>query len=392
MKAMILAAGKGTRVRPLTTVMPKPMLPLIKKPVMECIIEHLKRHGFNQLVINTSYMSDAIEQYFKNGSQWGIDIAFSFEGELVDGRIIDQPLGSAGGMRKIQDFSNFFNETFVVVCGDALIDVDFAEVLKFHRERGSIATIVMKDVPRDEVSKYGVVVTDEHGKIQRFQEKPSAQDAASTTINTGIYVFEPEIFDFIPPDVEYDIGSQLFPKLVEAGAPFFGMSLPFTWIDIGSLKDFWLANRMILSGEVQGFSMPGSEVRPGVWCGLNVKANFDQINIRPPVFIGSSSEIGDGSTILGPTLIGSNCQIGGGANIIESMISDYTRVDGMAHIEESIILAGQCINPDGSVINLEDAGLDWLIDDSRKKEVMDEETAALRRLLFEQQAQDSLQG
>jgi mannose-1-phosphate guanylyltransferase len=389
MKAMILAAGKGTRVRPLTTVMPKPMLPLIQKPVMECIIEHLKRQGFDQLVINTSYMSDSIEQYFKDGAQWGVNIAFSFEGKLENGQFVDQPLGSAGGMRKIQDFSGFFDQTFVVVCGDALIDVDFGKVLDFHRQSGSIATIVMKDVPREEVHKYGVVVTDDTGRIERFQEKPSIDEAASTTVNTGIYVFEPEIFDYIPSGIEYDIGGQLFPALVKAGAPFFGISLPFQWVDIGSLKDFWAANRLILEGGVQGFSMPGKEVMPGVWCGLNVKANFDRINIKPPVFIGASTEIGDGSTLIGPTLIGSNCLIGGGANVIQSIVSDYTRVDGLAHLEETIVLAGQCIQPDGQVLNLEDAGLDWLIDDSRKKEVMDEETAALRRLLFEQNNQDA---
>jgi mannose-1-phosphate guanylyltransferase len=390
MKAMILAAGKGTRVRPLTTVMPKPMLPLIQKPVMECIIEHLKRQGFDQLVINTSYMSDSIERYFKDGSQWGVNIAFSFEGQLEHGHFVDRPLGSAGGMRKVQDFSGFFDDTFVVVCGDALIDVDFGKVLAFHKARGSIATIVMKDVPKEEVHKYGVVVTDEDGKIERFQEKPAVQDAASTTVNTGIYVFEPAIFDFIPEGVEYDIGGQLFPALVKAGAPFYGISLPFQWVDIGSLSDFWTANRLILQGGVKDFVMPGTEVRPGVWCGLNVRANFDRIHLTPPVYIGASTEIGDGATVTGPTLIGSNCLIGTGANIIESIISDYTRIDGLAHLEETIVLAGQCIQPDGQVLNLEDAGLDWLIDDSRKKEVMDEETSALRRLLFEQHAQDAV--
>ena len=201
MKAMILAAGKGTRVRPLTNVLPKPMIPLIRKPIMEAIIDHLRRHKFEEIFINTSYLSSTIEDYFRDGDRFGVQIAYSYEGTLENGVFKDKPLGSAGGMRNIQDRCGFFDDVFAVLCGDALIDVDLSEVVRFHREQGAIATIVMKEVARNEVSKYGVVVTDESGRVLRFQEKPKIEEAASSTINTGIYLFDPRVFDYIPKGI-----------------------------------------------------------------------------------------------------------------------------------------------------------------------------------------------
>src|SRR6476469_8036953 len=179
MKAMILAAGKGTRVRPITQTIPKPMIPILQKPVMEFLVELLRQHGFDQIMVNVSHLADVIENYFRDGQKFGVQIAYSFEG-------------------RIEDFSPFFDDTFVVLCGDALIDLDLTAAVKWHREKGAIATIVMKSVPREEVPSYGVVVTDESGKVKAFQEKPSVEEALSTDINTGIYIFEPEIFKYIP--------------------------------------------------------------------------------------------------------------------------------------------------------------------------------------------------
>lgn len=151
MKAMILAAGKGTRARPLTTILPKPMIPLIRKPIMESIVEHLREYGFNQLMVNTSYLSADIENYFRDGHAWGVEMGYSYEGVMEGNTFVDNVLGSAGGMKHIQNFSGFFDDTFVVVCGDALIDVDFDQVLAFHRARKSVATLIMRPVPTDQV-------------------------------------------------------------------------------------------------------------------------------------------------------------------------------------------------------------------------------------------------
>ncbi|MCY7393695.1 MAG: NDP-sugar synthase, partial [Leptolyngbyaceae cyanobacterium CAN_BIN12] len=327
MKAMILAAGKGTRVRPITYTIPKPMIPILQKPVMEFLLELLRQHGFDQIMVNVSHLAHEIEGYFRDGQRFGVQIAYSFEGYIdQNGELQGKAIGSAGGMRRIQDFSPFFDDTFVVLCGDALIDLDLTAAVKWHKEKGSIATIITKTVPLEEVSSYGVVVTDEDGKIKAFQEKPRVEDALSTNINTGIYIFEPEVLDYIPSETEFDIGGQLFPKLVEIGAPFYAIPMDFEWVDIGKVPDYWHAIRAVLSGEVKNVQIPGREIAPGVYAGLNVAVNLDKVNIQGPVYIGGMTHIEDGATIIGPTMIGPNCWICSGAIVKDSVIFDYSRL------------------------------------------------------------------
>lgn len=369
MKAMILAAGKGTRVRPITYLIPKPMIPILQKPVMEFLIELLRQHGFDQIMINTSHLAEQIENYFRDGQQWGVHLGFSFEGYFQDGQPVAQALGSAGGMRKIQDFSGFFDSTFAVLCGDALIDLDLTEVVKFHKAKGSLATIVLRQVPKEEVSSYGVVVVDDEGRIQQFQEKPKQEEALSNTINTGIYIFEPEVFDYIPSGVEYDIGGDLFPKLAAAGVPFYGINMDFQWVDIGKSSDYWQAIMKVLRGEVHGVKMPGLEIAPGVWSGINVRMNLDRVNIVPPVYIGASSWIGDGATILGPTAIGAGCILNEGAVIDQSVIFNYTHVARGVTLRRRMVLGKYCISSEGTAIDTEETDLSWLIGDARSNTV-----------------------
>ena len=192
---MILGAGKGTRVQPITHEIPKPMIPLIRKPVMEYLIDLLKHHGVDEIMVNTSHLAPIIENYFRDGEQFGVSMAYSYEGYISQGVAVSAPLGSAGGMKKIQDFSGFFDETFIVLCGDAWIDLDITKAISIHRQKKAIASIIIREVPKSEVYKYGVVRLDENDRILEFQEKPSPEEAASNLANTGIYIFEPEFFD-----------------------------------------------------------------------------------------------------------------------------------------------------------------------------------------------------
>lgn len=340
---------------------------------MESIIEHLAAFGVTELVINTSHLAPVIENYFRDGDRFGVNIAYSFEGEVIDGEICGKALGSAGGLKKIQDFSGFFDDTFIVLCGDALIDLDLNEVLRFHRDRKSIATIVMQDVPLSEVYKYGVVKTDENGRILQFQEKPSPEEAVSTTINTGIYLFEPSVFDYIPAGVEYDIGGQLFPSLVDAGAPFYGVTSDFQWLDIGSVPDYWESTQELLKGKVKGYKLPGKEIKPGVRAGINLNVDWDKVEIVPPVYIGNSTEIQPGAKIIGPTVIGANNVIESGAIINQCIIEDHTRVGGLANLEKVIVFGDRCVEPSGGTsIDIADADIGWLIDDARKRYELNE--------------------
>ena len=366
MKAMILAAGKGTRVRPITQTIPKPMIPILQKPVMEFLVELLRQHGFDQIMVNVSHLADVIENYFRDGQKFGVQIAYSFEGRIEEGEMIGEALGSAGGMKRIQDFSPFFDDTFVVLCGDALIDLDLTAAVKRHREKGAIATIVMKSVPREEVPSYGVVVTDDSGKIQAFQEKPSVEEALSTDINTGIYIFEPEIFKYIPSGQEYDIGSQLFPALVAEGAPFYGISMDFEWVDIGKVPDYWRAIQSVLLGQVKNVSIPGIEVRPGIYAGLNVAVNWDKVDITGPVYIGGMTLIEDGAKIVGPTMIGPNCWLCSGATVENSVIFEYSRLGSDVRLVDKLVFGRYCVDKTGAAIDLQAAALDWLITDARQ--------------------------
>ncbi len=371
MKAMILAAGKGTRVQPITHVIPKPMIPILQKPVMEFLLELLKEHGFTEVMVNVSHLAEEIENYFRDGQRFGVEIAYSFEGRIEDGELIGSALGSAGGLKKIQDFQHFFDDTFVVLCGDALIDLDLSEAVRLHREKGAIASLVTKRVPKDQVSSYGVVVTDDQNRISSFQEKPSVDEALSDTINTGIYIFEPEIFEHIPSGQSFDIGSDLFPKLAELGAPFYAIPMDFEWVDIGKVPDYWQAIRCVLMGDVRQVGIPGKEVRPGVYTGLNVAANWDKINVTGPVYVGGMTKIEDGATIVGPTMIGPSCHICEGATVDNSIIFDYSRIGPGVQLLEKLVFGRYCVGKDGDHFDLQEASLDWLITDARRQDLVE---------------------
>ncbi len=384
MKAMILAAGKGTRVRPLTETVPKPMIPIINRPVMEFLVDLLRQHDFTDIIVSTSYLSHEIESYFREGSRFGVRMAYSFEGYHSGGLIVPDGAGSAGALRRTQDFSGFFDETFAVLCGDALIDLDLTQVVAAHRRNGAIATIVLKEVPLSDVSRYGIVEITREGRIVRFQEKPAMDEAVSRLANTGIYIFEPEVLDLIPSDRPFDIGGQLFPLLADKGLPFYGMSMPFTWIDIGTTPDYWQAIQAILRGGLRGLHMPGTEIAPDVWAGINVSIDWTGTSITGPIYVGSSTRIDPGVTINGPTVIGRNSVIESGARIEACVVGDYTRVSGLADLHEKIISGRFCVDRQGRNVELASRGMAFVVDDARERREWNEDQAILMDFLRSQ--------
>ncbi|SPE36608.1 Mannose-1-phosphate guanyltransferase [Candidatus Sulfopaludibacter sp. SbA6] len=366
MKALILAAGKGTRVQPLTRSIPKPMLPILNKPVMETLIDLLRDHGVTQIVINTSYLATEIESYFRDGERFGVEIAYSFEGSLREGRLHDEPLGSAGSIRRIQDHSGFFDETFFVLCGDALIDLDLTRMAEEHRRRGAIASIALAEVDRQEVSSYGVVVTDAEGWIRDFQEKPSVEAARSNLVNTGIYLFEPAVVDRIPRTFPYDLGSQVFPALVADKQPFLGVHIPFEWLDIGKTADYYKVLQHALRGGIPHLQPHGREIAPGVRVGPNTRLDLTQTTVVPPVVIGGSCRIDPGVRIVGPTLIDAGCTIESGAEVVRSLVFPYTRVGAHAHLTDTMACGRYCVKSDGTVLEIDASDLGWVLSDSRE--------------------------
>ena len=366
MKAMILAAGKGTRVQPLTYEMPKPMIPVLGKPVMEYLIEQLAGHEFRDIMVNVSHLPEPIETYFGDGRRWGVNIGYSFEGHIENGELFGEPLGSAGGIKRIHEFGGFFDDTFMVVCGDAIIDLDLTDAVRKHWQSGAKASIVVKEVEHERLPNYGVVVSDEDGNITSFQEKPSIEDAKSNLVNTGIYIFEPEIIDLIPENTEYDIGSQLLPDLLARGLPFKAIELPFRWLDIGRLSDYWLVNQQLMRGSIRGMNMPGTEVMPQVWTGLNVNIDWNDVFIEGPVYIGSNSRIEAGCEIQGPTWISHGCYLQGGAKVHKSMLFEHTLMRNHGAVHDAVVFGRYCVDKDGNPFDSKGTGLDW-VGDARDK-------------------------
>lgn len=381
MKAMILAAGQGTRVRPITETIPKPMIPIVNKPVMEFLVELLRQHDFDEIIVSTSYLANQIENYFGDGSRLGVQIGYSFEGYHRDGEVMAEGYGSAGGLKKIQEFSGFYDDTFAVLCGDAIVDVDLSRALAFHRDRKATATIILKEVPAQDVVRYGIVETAPDGRILRFQEKPRPEEAVSRTANTGIYIFEPDVLELVPSGKRFDIGGDLFPLLAERGVPFYGLSLPFTWLDIGQTTDYWNATQAVLRGEVKSLEMPGRPLAPGVWGGINLAVDLDRVRVQGPVYIGSSTRIDPGVVITGPTVIGRNCVIESGARVRASIIGGYTRVSGFADLTEKIVSGRFCVDRYGRNVDLVRTGYAFVVDDVRERRNWTEEQEILIEFL-----------
>lgn len=318
MKAMIMAAGLGSRLMPLTEHIPKPMVPILNKPVMQYSIELLKEHGVEDIIANTHYLPETISNYFEDGSRLGVNLKYSYEKEL---------LGTAGGVKNNRWF---LDETFIIISGDALTNINLTEMIKSHKENKALVTLALKSV--EDVSKFGVVVTDDSGKIKAFQEKPEAHEALSNQVNTGIYIFEPEVFEHIP-DGFYDFGQDLFPKLVEMNERIYGFETQDYWSDVGSLDIYkdsnwdFLKNSTTLTG-------PGTIIQKGVqktgkvvigsscYIGENVQLKncviWDECTIEDNVVIenailGSGCIIGEDACIKSQVVLGCGCKIGKGA-------------------------------------------------------------------------------
>src|ERR1700759_4660250 len=236
MRAVVMAGGEGTRLRPLTSNQPKPMVSICGKPCIEHIVELVHRYGIDDVVVTLAFMPQVIRGYLGDGSSLGVRIEYAVE---------DQPLGTAGSVRNA---IHLLDETFVVISGDALCDFDLREIVAFHKERGSLATIALKSV--DNPLEFGVVIVDDEGRIERFLEKPSWGQVFSDTINTGVYVLEPELLEHIPTDRPYDFSKELFPLLLEMGRPIYGFVCEGYWQDIGNLDQYRQANFDALDGKV----------------------------------------------------------------------------------------------------------------------------------------------
>jgi mannose-1-phosphate guanylyltransferase/phosphomannomutase len=346
-----MAGGEGTRLRPLTSNQPKPMVPIVGKPCMEHILELLRTHGFNDVVVTVAFLPQAIRTYFGGGESLGLNIEYSVE---------ENPLGTAGSVRLASDR---LDETFLVISGDALCDIDLQKIVDFHNEKGAAVTIGLKSV--ENPLEFGIVVTDDEGRVERFLEKPSWGQVFSDTINTGIYVLEPEVLRHIPTDRPFDFSKELFPLLLEMGRPIYGYVCDGYWQDIGNLDQYRQANFDALDEKVL-LNVEGLKVRGDVWIGEGVEID-DVEGVEGPAFIGNYCRVSPESSVgpysvLGPgttlrergrvarSVIDSSCYIGRSATVEGAILGRNCDVRPHARVHEGVAIGDQVTLGDQSVI------------------------------------------
>ncbi|MGH9026802.1 MAG: sugar phosphate nucleotidyltransferase [Acidimicrobiia bacterium] len=352
MRAVILAGGEGTRLRPLTSNQPKPMIPLVNRPMMEHVVKLLARHGFDDIVVTVAFLANQVRNYFGAGEE--LDVMMRYASE-------DSPLGTAGA---VLNASAELDDTFLVISGDVLTDIDLTEFVKAHRDSGALASIALKRV--DHPLDFGIVITRPDGSIERFLEKPGWGQVFSDTINTGIYVLEPGVLDFIAPGEIVDFSSDVFPAMLEQGKPLYGYVADGYWEDVGTPEAYLKAHGDVLDGRV-AVDIDGFQLGEGVWVGEDAEIDPDA-RIEGPVVIGDNCRVEAGAHLRDYTVLGTDVVVRGDAFVERTVCHDHvyighsvrsrgavigrsTDIRHNARVEEGVVIGDECFIGDHAVVN-----------------------------------------
>ena len=321
MKAVILVGGEGTRLRPLTCNIPKAMVPVLNRPFLEHMIDHLKGHGIDDIILALSYLPHQIQSYFGDGDSFGIRLTYVVE---------SSPLGTAGAVKNVEQH---LNETFLVFNGDIFTDIDLGAMIRLHRQRGAKVTIAL--TPVEDPTRYGVVEANAEGRVQRFIEKPSREEAPCNTVNAGAYILEPDALSHIPPGLSFSFERELFPYLLDIGDPVYGYPSDAYWIDIGTLEEYQTLHQDLLQGKVSR-EFPGERAGEGIW----VEEGCDihpQAQLKGPTIIGRNCVIGPRAQLKGPSVIGRGCYIGGDSLIQGTIVWSNTRLGHRVALRDCVV-------------------------------------------------------
>ncbi len=322
MRAVVMAGGEGTRLRPLTTNAPKPLLPVAGEPIMGHLLRLLNRHGISQAVVTVQYLAANIRSYFGDGAEYGVQLSYATE---------SVPLGTAGSVKNAERGLN--REPFLVVSGDALTDIDLTALIESHRRTGAVVTVALARKPN--VLEFGNVIIGEDGRVQRMIEKPTWGQVLSDTVNTGIYVMEPEILDMVPADERVDWSADVFPRLMEAGLPIYGYVTDAYWEDVGTIDSYLAVQADVLTGEV-GAHIAGFEVAPRVWLGDGAVVDPGAV-VTAPSFVGAHARV-ERDCVVGPgTILGNNVVLRRGARVVGSLLDSSVYVDTGSELTAAII-------------------------------------------------------
>ena len=321
-RAVVMAGGEGTRLRPMTANLPKPLLPIVNRPVMEHVLRLLKRHGFTDTVITVQFLSSLVRNYFGDGDELGMTLQYAHE---------DVPLGTAGSVKNAEDALR--DEPFLVISGDALTDIDLTALVEFHKARGAMVTIALKRVP--DPLEFGIVIADEEGRIDRFLEKPTWGQVFSDTVNTGIYVMEPEVLAHVAAGESSDWSGDIFPKLLADGAPLYGYVADGYWEDIGTHESYLRAHADVLNRLVE-VDIDGFEMAPGIWVAEGADVD-SEATITGPAYIGDYAKVEAGAQLREYTVLGSNVVVKAGAFLHRAVINDNVYIGQGAHLRGCVV-------------------------------------------------------
>jgi mannose-1-phosphate guanylyltransferase/phosphomannomutase len=344
-KAVVMAGGAGTRLRPMTANQPKPLLPVANRPIMEHVLRLLKRHGFAETVVTVQFLASLVRNYFGDGEDVGMSLQYATE---------ETPLGTAGSVKNAEDALR--DTPFLVISGDALTDIDLSALVQAHKENGALVTVALTRVPNP--LEFGIVIAGDDGRIQRFLEKPTWGQVFSDTVNTGIYVMEPEVLAKVPAGESVDWSGDVFPQLVESGAPLFGWVADGYWEDVGTHESYLKAQADVLSRRVDT-EIDGFEVSPGVWVAEGAEVDPEAL-LSGPLCIGAYAKVEAGAQLREFTVVGSNVvikegaflhravvhnnvYIGQGVTLRGCVIGKNTDVMSSARIEESAVVGDECV-------------------------------------------------
>ena len=330
---MVLAAGVGSRLDPLTADIPKPLVPVANMPVMQHLLQLLHRHNFTQVVANLHYLPQKLVEYFGDGSRYDVDLQFRLEEKLS---------GDAGGVRFCRDFLE--GGTFVVLMGDLLTDIDLSYVLAKHKEKGALASIALKQV--EDVSRFGVALLDENQMIKGFQEKPKKEEALSNLASTGVYILEPEVFNYIPKEGDYGFGRQLFPRLVAEGLPVAGIEVETYWSDVGTIEQYCRSNFDLLEGKMK-IELPGYAISKKDKHNLYLAQEADlapSTVVAGNVMLGKGARVAANCVLSGNVVIGDNAQVGEGCHLKDVVVWDSASVPAGTKLSDAVVIENGVVN------------------------------------------------
>jgi len=322
MRAVVMAGGEGTRLRPMTANQPKPLLPVVNRPILEHVFRLLRRHGLTETVVTVQFLAALVRNYFGDGEELGMQLEYATE---------EMPLGTAGSVRNARQALG--DEPFVVISGDALTDIDLTALLRFHREKGALVTVALKSVPNP--LEFGIVIAGEDGRVERFLEKPTWGQVFSDTVNTGIYVMEPEALDQVAPGEVVDWSADVFPALLSSGAPLYGYVADGYWEDVGTIESYVKVHADVLNGQVD-LDIPGFEVSPGIWMGEGSDVDPEAV-LKGPLQVGDYAKIEAAAELREFTVLGSNVVVKGGAFLHRAVVHDNVFIGPQANLRGAVV-------------------------------------------------------